>query len=325
MSRRVTRSVATLVAVCLAAVGSFGAGPAGAQVPPPLPPLDPEFEAELLAIPDENAQLALLIAEEGWDLPADLRDEVLDLLILEIALLERLGAFQPSTRPGTEIQRIEERFAPWPPVGEVALRAALIEIDDELALVKVDVVDELGEEGTPIYAALDELSVGTRTRLAEGDTAFVPPSQYVPALARVLSEGTSPRLAELGLLGVEMGEPLENALTYLTTNDVLDEFLVADADDLGDRLQLLDPPASDDDTTAWYAMAAAAVVVVLLLVVVVALRRRSRNPVDVSHGVLDAHRQLTSATEEATIASIAVGTAVDAADADGGVLLRTDG
>ncbi len=270
-----------------------------------------------------------VIFEFGWDLPPDIEAEALMGLFSEIALLHELDAFAGGGTP--EIDEIHRAYAPWPDAPRQDVIDQLIDVDEELA----DLKSEMIPYDVPIAAlvpALDELDPFQREQLDRGATAFMPVVPYLQALTLLLSVGTVDQLPR-EQVGAVMISELGDALSALAAPADLGP-LTGPITPFPAPVERPSMPAQidrDDQGPPWFLIAVIAGGGALagMLLGGLLMRRRRRNadsddrPEDrVTDQILEAHRLLTGVVDENAIAEIGCGTAVAITGAHDAMILR---
>ncbi|MEZ5247269.1 MAG: sensor domain-containing diguanylate cyclase [Acidimicrobiales bacterium] len=286
-----------------------------------------------LDISEEDAFAAmdqLFLTAEPWDLDPDLEFEVLDRLLLEIALIDHLDGF--IARDLFVVDDIHDAYAPWLDVAPATTAAFLFEVDDDLA----DLGDEVGAElgAVPAMAeALDEIAPALRDGLSRGDRGIVPVAPYIRALDEILSFGNADALLALGapnaaviaelpfvlpafaqpfaLDGLRIGaDRLVTDAPAPTVAPTVDTFAEGGPDPIAEVRPAAVSTGVDDpsDTgSPWFvigAIAGSGMLVGILVAWALLRRGRRRDDSRVTEQVFEAHRRLSTARGEAEIADI---------------------
>ncbi len=264
-----------------------------------------------------------LIDQEGWSLPEQLSEETLRLLFYEIALLEELDAFTPDH--GEEFIKIHDAFGDWPDTDRTQAFEVLKAIDAELAeqLPAFNILPT--GQNRNLQFAVDRLPPNFAFRLLAGETEFVTGFEYVGALQKLLTDGST---ADFG-----PGEPspdlllaeLADALERLASAEQLNEFLTLEVGQLRDAVDQMSadrPTATDGSPWLLIAGGAALVGVVLGMLVMVVRRKPREDAAPGSSEVIEAHRLLTGARRESEVAAITTTAASRLAEGADAVLLR---
>lgn len=289
--------------------------------------------------PDEafDAMNEVMSTGDIWPLDPGLHFDVLDDLLLEIALLAQLDAF--TTPTPSFVSDIHAAYGPWPAAPAELTMDFLIDVDDNQADRKSHINDILGPAPALAYA-LDEIPEDTRRLIADGTPGVVDPIPYAKALSEVLSFGNADELAAIGapnaaivdalpfeLQNPEIGSELSDlramtAAPALGSNTAPNPTLPTDT-----RPQAAPTVDSDQGSSLpWWILVVVAAALAALAAAIVSIRR-SRTAANPSRGVDDgsvtatvfeAHRRLAAAVDEDQIAEIggeAAASITDAADA----------
>ena len=317
---------------------------------PPVPPIPPELDFDI----DEQVAIDALgeaLRSGGeWLSDEELDFQVLDHLLREIALIEHVDGF--IARDVGPIEQIHDAYSPWPTSPAEATLNVLFAVDDDLAELKNDVIDDLGP--IPFLAeALDEIPADQRSRLRQGATGVVPAAPYMSALNEILSFGNTDRLLELGVRNAAIVADL-SLVTFGLGPFALDDLpreiarLSSDLDVVEDDTSgppggITDAPTAAPDSvptalpesapeepggSPWLLLGAIAVAGLVLGVLTtwLLLRRgrstKRRSDAPVTEQVFEAHRRLTAALDEEQIAEIAGRTAASITEASDAFIFR---
>jgi len=307
-------------------------GPARAQQtdPPPFPFPEPDFDLDLdpAEIEAFEALERVLLNGEGWFMEQTLEQDVLDNLFLEIALLIQLDAFGVTP---SFMADIHEGYGPWPDTTRDALYTLLLEVDDNLAVLKNEVNLQVGP-APGIAFALDEIPADQRTRLASGQRQVLNAGDYARALNELLSFGNAEALLEIDQRDAAVIAYLPGFIDLLARPARITALRVSFTETaptsdntesiVGDPVQ----PASESAAFPWPIVIAVAAGLVLLLGIVLLMRRRRQTRAaeegPLTEEIFDAHRRLAAALDESQIAKIAESTAMAITDATDAFIFR---
>ena len=315
------------------------ASPVRAADEPPVPPVPSDLDLDLTGAEAAAAMEEMFFIAELWDLDPDLEFEVMDRLLLEIALIEHLDGFV--ARDVVAIEDIHAAYSPWPDVPVAATADFLFEVDDDLAGLENDVAAAIGSASL-LSEALDELPTGQRAALRRGETGVVPSAPYIRALNEILSFGNTDVLVTLGARNAAIITELPIVVPLFAHPFALDDLrtstnrpAIEDAPLTSSPEATLaitpeadapDPaaPANDSPWIVLGAIAGAGLLLGVLLTWLLFRRNRNRHSDDrpVTELVFEAHRRLTTTLDEAQIAEIAGATATSITDASDAFIFR---
>jgi len=314
--------VLALVAL-IALAGTARAAEGDLPLPPPPSPFpDSDLDIDLDADQDEafDALDQVMLEGGGWFIEPGLEEDVLDELLLEIALLMELDAFGVAP---PFMDDIHSSYAPWPDAGREKLIEFLLEVDDGLADLKNEVNDQVGFAPGLAYA-LDEIPAETRTRLATSGGQIVPAPEYARALNEILSFGNAQALLEMGARDAGVVAFLPGFIEMLAHPGRLSDLQGSPGS--GEPITNPAPSAATptDSTTFPWSIALSVGLAVVALGGLLLWRRGGRHRVEdpVTDEIFEAHRQLAAALDESQIAEIAEGAAVAITDATDAFIFR---
>jgi len=258
--------------------------------------MPPARAAEPLPVPDQ-------FESPAWNVPTDLRDDMLTLLFEEIAILVELEAFAGPVPP--QLRQVHEAYEALPSGRDTGLQA-LGEVDTELQTLKIEMLAFEPTIPPPTAEALEEIEPRFLQRLTDGENRFLPSLPYIAALGTLLSNGAANQLGRPDPGAVQLG--LEDELEAL-----------ADAETFASQ----PAPTDAEDPTGPTPLIAAATIAAIGAagITAVVLRRRRRDGTRNSD-LSNVTRLLLAAATEQEVGAVAVTEAVQRTAAEGGLLVR---
>ncbi|MFT5201462.1 MAG: diguanylate cyclase (GGDEF)-like protein [Candidatus Aldehydirespiratoraceae bacterium] len=252
----------------------------------------------------------------GSVLSADVRDDVLELLFLEIALLERLDAFAASPQ---RIGEIHDAYDSWPDVDRAVVVGFVLETDARLDELHRSITDNTGSPSQS-DAPLMLLSPAERNRIVNE----VPGAIQVLPYMLALNELVGPDPAAPGGPADDSGAPAIDNLTALLDRIVDPGELDRLNTENGALRARADQLQTGSAGTSWSVvlLIATAALFVGALIAAAWLRRRAALSDPVGAEVLEAHRRLAGALDQSEVAIIGCRTAVDITDATDAFIFR---
>lgn len=132
------------------------------------------------------------LIEFGWDVPLELTDDTIANLMLKIALLDELDAFEGALPK--EMQDLADDLRYPPDIDPESLRMLVFELDAILSFLRSEIRDMTGIPEQRFMSALGDMTPDWRNRLLDGETGFIPIEPYNRALSVLLSEDTVDRI-----------------------------------------------------------------------------------------------------------------------------------
>ncbi len=277
---------------------------------------------------------------EARAIPGGLADDTLRYLLLEVALIEELGAFAPTNfrqamfDPTTDFELIHSRYGRWPDTDHEKLLAVLDAVDTELA-TRLSAFRLLGDASNPLLDfAVGRLPADWRVKLSLGDTEFITGFEYAGAIRSLIASDIDPDVVRSGepfAAGDALILALSAAVDSLADAEELNRLLSAEVADLqAEVAALADAPRAGDSTqpatswTTWIVAGGGGLVVFLLLAIGVTTRRAARRRAGdhVKTDAMEAHRLLSATRTEADVAAVAAEIGVGLTGAHGAAVLR---
>ena len=275
----------------------------------------------LLSSPVRAAQAppadGTLLQNAGSELPAEVRDDVLELLFLEIALIEHLDAFGNSPE---RISEIYDAYESWPDVGRAALVGLTLETDTLLDELHRSIIKDTGAK-IRFGASLTLLSAPERDRLINKAPDAIQVLPYMRTLAELIRDDP----AAPGSAADDCAVPATDDLAALLDRIVDPGKLNRLNTETAALRARVDEVQTDNGGTAWSVViliAAAGLLAGALISATWLRRRRAILSDPVNAEVLEAHRRLAGALDESEVATIGCRAAASITDATDAFIFR---